>query len=118
MSEPIAPMVWPNLIKIDPDHPEIIWEALQPGVQIFMLNGDRHHGCSTALLRYQPDTSIPQHTHTGHEHLLILRGSQRDEHGTYRQGTFLINKPGGSHRVSSDEGCLVLAIWESPVKFA
>ena len=118
----IAPIVWPNLINIDPDHldsiwNDLIWETLQPGVQICMLHGDRLHGCSTALLRYQPNTSIPRHTHTGHEHLLILRGSQRDENGTYRQGTFLINKPAGNHRVTSEEGCLVLAIWEAPVKF-
>lgn len=113
----IKPIVWPNLLDIDPDNADLIWETLQPGVQIAMLNGDRLHGCSTGLLRYQRGTTIPRHTHTGHEHLLILRGSQRDENGTYRQGTFLINKPDGGHRVSSDEGCLVLAIWESPVKF-
>ena len=114
---PITPVVWPDLININPDNPDLIWESLQPGVKICMLHGDRLHGCSTALLRYQPGTSIPRHTHTGHEHLLILRGSQRDENGTYRKGTFLINKPEGNHRVTSDEGCLVLAIWESPVKF-
>ncbi len=113
----IAPIVWPNLIGIDPDHADLIWETLQPGVRIAMLQGDRRHGCSTALLRYEPGAAIPPHRHTGHEHLLILRGAQRDEHGIYRQGTFLINQPGGGHRVSSDEGCLVLAIWEAPVAF-
>ena len=113
----IAPVVWRNLLDIDPDAAHLIWESLQPGVDICMLHGDRRNGCSSALLRYRPGAAIPPHTHTGHEHLLILRGSQRDEHGTYRQGTFLINKPEGGHRVSSDEGCLVLAIWEAPVRF-
>jgi anti-sigma factor ChrR (cupin superfamily) len=113
----IAPIVWPDLININPDNADLIWEELQAGVKICMLHGNRHHGCSAALLRYQPNTSIPHHTHTGHEHLLILRGSQRDENGIYRQGTFLINKPAGGHRVISEEGCLVLAIWESPVRF-
>lgn len=113
----IAPVVWPNLIGIDPDSANLHWEDLQAGVQIAMLHGDRRIGCSSALLRYRPGTSIPRHTHTGHEHLLILRGRQTDESGTYGQGTFLINKPDGGHCVSSDEGCLVLAIWESPVKF-
>lgn len=117
MKKNIEPAVWPNLIGIDPDNADLIWEPLQPGVQICMLHGDRLKGCSTALLRYHPGASIPRHTHTGHEHLLILRGSQRDENGTYRAGTFLVNKPDGGHRVTSDEGCLVLAIWEAPVKF-
>lgn len=118
MDENIAPIVWPNLIEIDPNNANLVWETLQPGVEIAMLHGDRHIGCSSALLLYQPNTSIPPHRHTGHEHLLILRGSQSDEHGIYRQGTFLINKPAGGHRVSSIEGCLVLAVWEAPVKFA
>lgn len=122
LEENIAPIVWPNLIdinsqRLDLEQADLIWETLQPGVQIAMLHGDRTIGCSTALLHYQSGTSIPPHTHTGHEHLLILRGSQSDEHGTYRQGTFLINRPAGGHRVSSAEGCLVLAIWEAPVKF-
>ncbi len=113
----IQPIVWPNLIDIDPDNADLTWEPLQPGVQVAMLHGDRTKGCSTALLRYEPGTAIPPHTHTGHEHLLILRGSQSDENGIYHQGTFLINKPAGGHRVSSEEGCLVLVIWEAPVKF-
>ncbi|HET8710801.1 MAG TPA: cupin domain-containing protein [Spongiibacteraceae bacterium] len=118
MSRPIiAPIVWPNLIDIDPDNADLMWETLQPGVRICMLHGDRTSGCSTALLRYEPGASVPPHTHTGHEHLLILRGSQRDENGVYSAGTFLINKPAGGHRVSSDDGCLVLAIWEAPVRF-
>lgn len=110
-------VVWPGLLTIDPDDPELTWESLQPGVDICPLYGDRNNGCSSALLRYEPGASIPRHRHTGHEHLLILRGSQRDEHGTYRQGTFLINRPEGGHRVTSDEGCLVLVIWEAPVEF-
>lgn len=117
LAENIAPIVWPNLINIDLEKADLLWEALQPGVHICMLHGDRRIGCSSALLRYEPGTSIPPHVHTGHEHLFILRGSQSDEHGIYRQGTFLINKPAGGHRVSSEEGCLVLAIWEAPVKF-
>jgi anti-sigma factor ChrR (cupin superfamily) len=117
LAENIAPIVWPNLIDIDLEKADLLWEALQPGVHICMLHGDRRIGCSSALLRYEPGTSIPPHVHTGHEHLFILHGSQSDEHGIYRQGTFLINKPASSHRVSSEEGCLVLAIWEAPVKF-
>ena len=116
-SHHLTPIVWPNLLNVDIENADFVWEPLQPGVRVCMLHGDRHIGCSTALLLYQPGTSIPPHTHTGHEHLLILRGSQSDEHGIYRQGTFLINQPGGEHRVSSAEGCLVLAIWEAPVKF-
>jgi len=110
-------IVWPDLLNIDANNADLIWEVLQPGVDICVLHGDRERGPATALLRYQPGAIIPRHRHVGHEYLFILRGSQRDEHGIYTRGTFLINTPGGTHRVSSDEGCLVLVIWELPVEF-
>lgn len=110
-------IVWPNLFDIDPSNADLKWEPLQPGVDICLLYGEREHGSSTALLRYQPGAIVPRHRHIGREYLFILRGSQRDEHGVYSRGTFLINKPGGTHRVISEEGCLVLAIWELPVEF-
>jgi anti-sigma factor ChrR (cupin superfamily) len=110
-------IVWRDLLSLDPDVPDLPWKPLREGVDILPIHGDVEQGCSTALLRYQPGASVPQHLHSGHEHILILRGSQADQHGIYRQGTFLINRPGGSHRVVSVEGCLALAIWEAPVKF-
>jgi anti-sigma factor ChrR (cupin superfamily) len=110
-------IVWRDLLSLDPDAPDLPWKVLREGVDILPIHGDIDTGCSTALLRYRPGASVPQHLHSGHEHILILRGSQADQHGIYRQGTFLINMPGGSHRVVSVEGCLVLAIWEAPVRF-
>lgn len=109
--------VWPNLLNIDADNADLNWQPLQAGVDICTLHSTDATGNSVALLRYEPGASIPPHLHVGHEYLFILRGSQRDEYGTYRQGTFLINLPEGRHRVVSDEGCLVLAIWETPVEF-
>jgi hypothetical protein len=34
---------------------------------------------------------------------------------TYAAGSLVINSPGTDHAVASDEGCLVLIIWEKPV---
>jgi anti-sigma factor ChrR (cupin superfamily) len=110
-------IVWRDLLSLDPDATELPWQVLREGVDILPIHGDAEQGCSSALLRYQPGAHVPQHMHSGHEHILVLRGSQADQHGIYRQGTFLINMPGGCHRVVSEEGCLVLAIWEAPVKF-
>jgi hypothetical protein len=31
-------------------------------------------------------------------------------------GSMLISEPGTAHAVSSEEGCVVLAIWERPVE--
>ena len=97
---------------------------LSPGVHILPLYGldpqgrappGRHP--SAAFLRYEPGAFVPHHRHRGYEHIFVIQGSQRDERGTYPRGTCVISPPGSRHRVHSDEGCLVLAIWNQPVEF-
>ena len=72
---------------------------------------------SAALLRYQPGAAVAAHRHPGFEHIIVLRGSQRDECGVYRRGDCIISAPGSRRSVRSDDGCLVLAIWNRPVRF-
>ncbi|KYF51193.1 cupin domain-containing protein [Sorangium sp. So ce854] len=99
-------------------HPESIpWRRFREGVEIHRLYGSGDAGASAALLRYAPGASVPQHVHRGHEHILVLAGSQSDERGHHRAGTLVVNAPGTRHSVSSAEGCIVLAIWEQPVVF-
>jgi anti-sigma factor ChrR (cupin superfamily) len=92
------------------------WEPLRPGVHIRRLY-QASSGGAAALLRYQPGASMPRHEHLGHEHVLVLDGSQSDEHGHYPAGTFVINRPASTHRVASQEGCVALVIWERGVRF-
>jgi len=51
------------------------------------------------------------------EYIHVLSGSQQDEKGIYPAGTVVINRTGSKHSVASPEGCVVLAIWEVPVRF-
>ena len=96
---------------------EIAWEPYKKGVDIFRLYGDGITGPTAALVRYRERSEVPMHEHKGYEHILILAGSQRDENGTFEAGTLVINPPGTRHKVSSDDGCIVLAIYEKPVRF-
>lgn len=82
------------------------------------LYHDERSGAAAALLRYQPGAEVPEHTHTGHEHIFVLEGSQQDERGTYRAGAIVVNPPGSRHTVRSAGGCLVLIVWERPIRFA
>jgi len=96
------------------------WQPFRTGISILPLYGvgetdlDRP---SAALLHYQPGASVPEHEHTGFEHVIVLAGSQRDAQGVYPRGALVISEPGSRHAVASDDGCIVLVIWERPVRF-
>jgi anti-sigma factor ChrR (cupin superfamily) len=98
--------------------PEFTWLPFRAGVDEHRLYGSGDGpGPIASILRYAPGASVPYHRHEGYEHIYVLSGSQRDERGTYRAGTLVINPPGIAHDVVSDDGCTVLIIWERPVTF-
>ena len=69
------------------------------------------------MLRFRAGGRIPLHEHTGYEHIFMLSGSQVDENSEALAGSLIINPPGTSHSILSKSGCIVLAIYEKPVKF-
>ena len=108
-------LILKDLLNIRLRQDQFLWEPFRPGVDICRLYNDGREGAAAALLRYQPGASVPRHDHTGFEHIFVLSGSQTDENGEYQAGTLTINPPGTNHNVSSQAGCIVLAIWEKPV---
>ncbi len=93
------------------------WQPFQAGVEIHRFYGDGITGPAAALLRFAPGGRIPLHAHTGYEHILVLSGSQHDQAGEATTGMLVINPPGSRHSVVSENGCIVLAIYEAPVQF-
>jgi anti-sigma factor ChrR (cupin superfamily) len=99
------------------------FRELWPGVAFLPLYGltqdcspvDREQP-SAAFIRYQPGAHVPEHSHPGYEHIIVLRGSQSDHLGHYPVGTCVMSPPGSRHAVFSAEGCLVLAIWHRSVE--
>lgn len=96
---------------------QIPWQPFRDGVEIYWLYGDGANGSSAALIRFHAGGVVPLHEHTGYEHIFVLAGTQRDEHSTAQAGTLIINPPGTQHRILSENGCIVLAIYERPVRF-
>lgn len=96
----------------------ISWKPFRDGVELHQIYGTMGQpGPSACLLRFQPGAKVPRHSHTGYEHIFVLSGSQADDRGIYRAGSVLISPPGTDHAITSDEGCIVLAVYQSPVAF-
>jgi anti-sigma factor ChrR (cupin superfamily) len=106
-----------DLFQISDWQHTLPWTPFRKGVDIYRLYGDGNSGPATALLRFHPGAQVPLHEHTGYEHILVLAGSQVDENSRTHAGTLIINPPRTRHRVMSETGCIVLAIYEKPVAF-
>jgi anti-sigma factor ChrR (cupin superfamily) len=117
LSDAPAIIELPDLFRLVERVDDLPWQPFRDGVDIHRLYGDGLTGPSAALMRFRVEGRIPFHHHEGYEHILVLAGSQRDEHGVIPVGSLRIHAPGTSHRVTSDAGCLVLAIYEKPVRF-
>lgn len=94
------------------------WEPFREGIEVSWLYRNGAHGPAAAYLRYAPGARVPRHWHPGYEHVLVLEGAQSDGNGRHCAGSLVINPPGSTHEVTSEEGCTVLVIWERPVIFA
>jgi anti-sigma factor ChrR (cupin superfamily) len=116
-ASPLKRILLTELFGPEQDFSRYAWEPFRAGVEIARIYGDGSSGPAAALLRYAPGAEIPAHEHTGFEHIIVLSGNQRDDRGTYGAGSCLIHADGTQHRVSSPEGCVVLALWYSPVAF-
>lgn len=98
------------------DIASLTFQELRPGVEIHVLH-ETPDGARAALLRYAASAEVPAHRHEGFEYIYVLEGEQSDERGSYSAGSFVVNEPGMTHRVSSRNGCVVLILWMRPVVF-
>jgi quercetin dioxygenase-like cupin family protein len=118
VEESSQPIILRNLFGANRNYDALDWQPFRTGIDIVRLYGTPQQGPSAALLRYAPGAQLPHHSHTGYEHIIVLSGSQRDESGRHAEGAAIINPPGSGHSVSTENGCVVLAIWEHPVIFS
>jgi anti-sigma factor ChrR (cupin superfamily) len=91
------------------------WPWFRPGIRIKVLW--ERDGETVALLAYDPGAAAPWHEHAGEEEIMVLEGFQEDAKGRYGPGSYIVNKAGSKHTVSSPGGCLVWIHWRQPVRF-
>lgn len=63
---------------------------------------------ATSLVKYDPNSYFPEHTHGGGEEIFVLEGVFSDEHGDYPAGTYMRNPIGTAHKPHSVGGCVIL----------
>ena len=102
---------------------EMEWQKTRfPGCEAKTLLFDRTTGLMTALMRFAPGATLPDHEHVNIEQTYVLEGSLVDKEGPAtgieaNKGEFIWREPGSRHSAWTPEGGLMLAIFQVPNKF-
>lgn len=87
------------------------------GVDLKVLMEDKETGLLTALTRFAPGATLPDHEHVELEQSYVLEGSLQDEEGVATAGNYVWRPAGSRHDAWSPDGCLVLSFFLKPNKF-
>ena len=82
------------------------WEEAAPGIHVKILARNANNDSVSMLVRLDPGTDYPGHTHAGVEELHLLHGILKVDDRTLYAGDFIHNEAGSvDHRVWSETGC-------------
>jgi putative transcriptional regulator len=98
---------------------QIPWKRIGFGVWHYPLPLSDGSKGDLRLLKVSPGQAMPEHGHGGAELTLLLRGSYRDEVGTFRTGDVADLDDEVEHRPVADleEGCICLIASEERARF-
>ena len=99
------------------DFNNVDWKSVYKGFKEFKIPlNDKD---SVKLIKMDPGTSVPLHSHNGREYILVLDGSFCDEYGAYNKGDMQINDQQIKHNPTAckSNGCICLSITENDVVF-
>ena len=93
------------------------WKTVYKGFKEFKIPVNDND--SVKLIKMDPGTSVPLHSHNGKEYILVLDGSFCDEYGEYNKGDMQINDQQIKHNPTAcnSSGCVCLSITENDVVF-
>ena len=106
------------LSRIIGDLTHVNWKTVYKGFKEFKIPlNDKD---SVKLIKMDPGTSVPLHSHNGKEYILVLDGSFCDEYGEYIKGDMQINDQQIKHNPTAckSDGCICLSITENDVVFS
>jgi putative transcriptional regulator len=96
----------------------VAWRSLGPGIQHCVLAKDKF-GAVARLLRIAPGRSVFEHSHSGNEMTLVLRGSYRAGGAQFGPGDVECADEATTHRPVADgeTACICLAVTDAPLRF-
>ena len=86
------------------------WQASPSGTvwrKRVHLVGPAESGQVTSVVRYDSNSSFPEHDHPQGEEILVLDGVFSDKQGDWPAGTYLLNPEGFRHAPFSQPGCVL-----------
>ena len=92
---------------------DVAWQPLaEPGVvgvSVKVLRIDQAAGrAPTILLKFEPGSTYPAHTHPGGEEIFVVDGDITLGKDHLQAGDYLYTAPNNVHAVHSKGGCIVL----------
>lgn len=98
---------------------DVKWRPVAPGLAQSVIEAQGYRSGVLRLLKIDPGTRMPRHTHKGEEVTLILRGAYEDEVGAFGVGDLadLDGDQTHSPMAVGDEPCICLIATSAPLAF-
>lgn len=95
------------------------WSFLAPGIKKSTVKLDGPENKHLTFLKIKSKKKIPEHSHTGSELTLVLKGSFDDENGRYVAGDIADHDHTSHHEpvVTSKEDCICVIATDGPLIF-
>lgn len=73
------------------------WQAMGPGLSRKILRVETETNTQSLLIRMEPGSCVPVHSHTQEEHCLVLEGEVSIGDHVFRSGDWHVALPGTTH---------------------
>ena len=89
------------------------WRPVREGVTLTPLR--MQGGAGTFLMRYEPGSRSPTHTHPGGEEIYVVAGTGRLDDLAFGPGDFIYTPPGEGHTLHAETEVLIHVVLPQPV---